>query len=44
MNKEKIQYAFFKAYTKPLPFYRILLYSFDENAEWYRQRVKKYLK
>ena len=41
INMKKIECVFFRAYSKPLPFYRVFFYSFKENAEFYRQRVKK---
>lgn len=38
-----IKNAYYNAYKKPLPLWRIIFCSKEENAEWYKKRVKKLL-
>lgn len=40
---EKIFNAFYKAFLKPLPWWRILYCSKKSNIKWYDKRVEKYL-
>lgn len=40
---DKIVDAFYKAYRKPLPLWRILFCSYESNSRWYDKRIKQFL-
>lgn len=35
--------AFQMVYGKPLPWHRWLFYSFEENQQWYKDKVSEYI-
>ena len=43
LTESEIFNAFYKAFLKPLPLYRILFCSKKSNIKWYDKRIKKYL-
>ncbi len=43
IRHHKITDAYYKAYSKPLPLWRLLFCSFKSNQKWYDKRVKRFL-